>query len=94
MSVLKQMKGLVKHLGREERTDASLHVSKLEWLIDRAEAADTAQAVIDELVDALRKISAYDLYDCSAVEDVNFHDQAKLMYEIAEQALQRAKEWK
>ena len=52
-----------------------------------------SQAVIDELVDALRKISAYDLYDCSAVEDVNFHDQAKLMYEIAEQALQRAKEF-
>ena len=88
MSVLKQMKGLVKHLGREERTDASLHVSKLEWLIDRAEAADTAQAVIDELVGALENAKA------EIISNIDPNTETFLTLNDIDKALKSAEKWR
>lgn len=36
---------------------------------------------------ALAQITVYDLFDCSSVEDTDFQEQAKMVYEIAETAL-------
>ena len=51
---------------------------------------ETIKAMRDENVrlrEVLKKISCYDLYDCAAVEDVNFQEEAKLMYNLAYEAL-------
>ena len=51
-------------------------------------------ATIKELRESLKKICVYDMYDCSESSDINYHNDAKYMYETAKQALENTKDIK